>query len=219
MSLATIQDILDGFPGWFSLDLQYADQASTSGDNTTIVKSMADPVWTGHGVSKWLKPNPLRKWRAKLDGLDNGRRLFLGYDFTAFYPTLYPKGSWPTGSSFTGLTATVLAIGGDGVSLSLSDLPDGFTGSIGDMISVTYGSGDPAALALLRVVEEFTADSSGDTELFEVRGAIPLALEVGDTVAVKKPSCHMIIQPGSISFPKDGASGSFTFDAVQVPTP
>ena len=219
MSLAAVQDILDGFPGWFTLDLLYADQASTSGDNTTIVKSTADPVWTGHGVSKWLKPNALRYWRAKLAGLDNGRKLFLGYDFTAFYPTLYPNGSWPTGGSFNGLTATVQAIGEDGVSLSLSDLPYGFTGSIGDMISGTYGSGDPAALALLRAVEEFTADSGGDTGSFEVRGAIPLALAVGDTVAVKKPSCHMIIQPGSISFPKEGTAGVFTFDAVQVPTP
>lgn len=219
MSLADVQDILNGFPGWFSLDLLDADQASTSGDNTTIVKSMADPVWTGHGVSTWLKPNALRYWRGKLAGLDNGRKLFLGYDFTAFYPTLYPNGSWPTGSSFTGLTATVQAIGEDGVSLSLSDLPAGFIGSIGDMISVGYGEGDPKALALLRLVETFTADSGGDTGLFEVRGAIPIALAVGDTVAVKKPSCHMIVQPGSISFPKEGAAGSFTFDAVQVPTP
>jgi len=219
MALPQVQDILDGFPGWFSLALLTNDQASTDGANTTIVKSMADPVWIGHGASKWLTANELRYWRGKMAGLDNGRRLFLGYDFTAYYPALYPKGSWPTGADFTGLTATIKAIGEDGVSLSLSDLPEGFTGSIGDMASSAYGDGDPQALALWRLAEGFTADSEGDTDLFEVRGAIPLDLAVGDTVAVKRPACHMIIQPGSVNFPKDGAAGRFTFDAVQVPTP
>ena len=218
MALPLVQNILDDFPGWFSLDLLSNDQASTAGDNTTIVKSMADPVWTGHGASKWLTANELRYWRGRMAGLDNGRKMFLGYDSTACYPALYPKGSWPTGADFNGIAA-VKAIGEDGVSVSLSGLPPGFEGSIGDMASAAYGADDPQALVLWRLVENFTADGIGETDLFEVRGAIPLDLAVGDVVALKRPSCHMILQPGSVKFPQEGRNGSFTFDAIQVPTP
>ena len=53
---------------------------------------------------------------------------------------------------------------------------------------------------------------------FAVRGAFPAGVDVGNVVAVKAPSCHMIIQPGSLKWPTD-AAGAFSFDAIQVPTP
>ena len=222
MALPQVQNILDAFQGvgWFALDLQYNDQSSTSGDGTTIVKSLADPVWTGHGESKLLRARDLGYWRAVLAGLDNGRQLFLGYDFTSVWPRLYPRGSWPGGPAFGGASAEIVQIGSDGRSIALTMLPANYQGSIGDMLSAIYGSGSPAPRALWRAVESFRSDVSGTTPLFEVRGAIPAALAVGDLVTVAKPSCHMILQPGSVKFPASTQwEGSFTFDAIQEPNP
>jgi hypothetical protein len=219
MSLPTVQDILADFPGWALLDMSHGDQSSGQGSGVIIVKQLRDPLWELHAESKLLKPNMLRFWKAKLDGLNNGKKYFLGYDSSSFFPAAYPNGSWPTGSSFSGTTAAIHSIGSDGVSLSLSGLPAGFTGTIGDMLQVTYGGSPPSDLALFRAVETFTADGSGQTSEFEVRGTIPAGIAVSDAVSVKKPACHMIIVPDSVKITA-GLSGwgSIVFDGIQVPT-
>lgn len=220
MTLATVQDILAIWPGWATLDLSYGDQSSGQGSGQTIVKRLRDPLWTLHAESRTLSPNEIRFWKAKLDGLDNGRRLFLGYESTSKYPAAYPRGAWPTGGSFSGTTAAVSAVGGDGISLSLKSLPAGFVGTIGDMISVTYGAGTPAALCLLRVLEAFTANGSGVTGTFAVSGPIAAGVAANKAVSVKAPACHMMIVPGSVSAPKTvSGRGAITFDAIQVPVP
>lgn len=220
MALATVQDILPDWVGWASMDMSYGDQTSGQGSGETIVKQLRPPLWTLHAVSKTLRASQLRFWKAKLDGLSNGKKLFLGYDFANFYPLNYPNGSWPAGPSFDPTTPTVLAIGGDGVSISLQGLPSGYKGSIGDMVQIAYGSGSPVALALMEVVEGFTAGGDGTTGSFEVRGDIPAAMAEGDAVSVKRPSCHMMIVPGSVNAPKDiSGGGVLSFDALQVPTP
>lgn len=220
MSLATVQDILSGWPGWTEMELSYGDQASGQGSGETIVKNLRDPLWTLHAESRSLTPNEIRHWKAVLMGLDNGRKLFLGYDLTAKYPASYPKGAWPTGGSFSGTTAQINSIGGDGVSITLKDLPAAFAGSVGDMLSVTYGAGSPAALALFRACEAFTANGSGVTGSFEVRPTIPAGMADSDVVSVKLAACHMMIVPGSIKVPSDVTGrGTISFDGLQVPTP
>jgi hypothetical protein len=218
MTLATVQDILTGFPGWAEMSLSYGDQTSGQGSGTTIVKNLRDPLWSLHAESVSLSPNNLRKWKAKLAGLDNGRGLFLGYDFASCYPIAYPQGAWPTGVSFSGTTAQVSAK--SGTTITLSNLPATFAGNIGDMVSVTASSGSPARRALFQVCEAFTANGSGITGAFEVRPAIPSWVAATNAVAVKTPACHMMLLPGSVNTPRDATAwGVISFDAIQVPTP
>lgn len=220
MALPTVQDILPDWPGWAVMTLSPGDVSSGQGTGQTLVKSVRDQVWNLHAESKVLPPSQIRFWKAKLDGLANGKRLFLGYDFASFFPAKYPKGSWPTGGSFDGVSAAINSIGTNGISISLSGVPAGFVGTIGDKFSITYGGGDPAALCLLETVEGFTANGSGVTPEFEVMAEIPIAVAEGDVVSLKRASCHMIISPGSVSSPQDKTGwGSITFDAIQVPTP
>lgn len=218
MALATVQDILATWPGWATLELLYGDQTSGQGNGTVIVKNMRDPLWVLHAESKILKPNALRNWKSMLAGLDNGRGLFYGYDFASYYPIQYPRGGWPTGLSFSGTTARVLAKAGN--TISLDQLPVGFKGNIGDMIQVTASSGSPAKQALLQACETFIAGGAGTTAVFEVRPTIPAWVAATNAASVKKPSALMMIQPGSISAPKGSdAWGRITFDAIQVPSP
>jgi hypothetical protein len=220
MALATVQDILSAWPGWVHMDLSYGDQMSGQGSGETIVKRLRDPLWTLHAESGYLKPNALRKWKAIMDGLDNGRRLFLGYESASVFPAKYPRGTWPTGVAFDGISAKVRAIGGDGVSLQLKNLPAAFAGSIGDMIQITDADGDPAPLCLVRLLETYVADGGGLTAAFQVSGTIPAWVAVDDTVAVTKAACHMMIVPGSLNCPKDiSGGGTISFDGLQVPTP
>ena len=186
----------------------------------TIVKQLRDPLWMLHAESRQLSPGDIRKWKAKLAGLDNGRKFFLGWDFAATFPDKYPKGaSVPGGTGLDALTVTINTIGTDGVSIKLGGLPNGYAGKVGDMISISYGGSPPTQLALLQAVEDFSAGGSGVSTQFEVRAAIPAGVSVGDAVKLHKPSCHMMISPGSISAPKDStARGTITFDAIQVPT-
>jgi hypothetical protein len=220
MALATVQDILPTWQGmgWATMELLYGDQTSGQGSGQVIVKNLRDPLWMLHAESKILIPSQLRKWKAILNGLDNGRSLFLGYDFAGFYPILYPRGTWPTGVSFSGTSAAVSAKSGK--TITLSGLPAGYSGSIGDFIQVTNSTGSPAKLALLQAAETFTANGSGVTSAFEVRPTVPAWVAAAQAAAVKKAGCHMMIIPGSIEAPKNlNARGSISFDAIQVPIP
>lgn len=216
MTLPAIQDILADWPGMARLEPSHGDQSSGDGAGTTIVKELRDTYWVLHAVSRILSPNQIRHWKGRLEMLDNGRGLFLGYDMLNRFPIAYPNGAWPTGALFDGESAEVEAVGVDYQSLKLRALPNGYTGKIGDQLSITYG--DPPQLALLTVGEDFTAGGDTKTDFFAVRPPISLDVAAGDVVAVKRPACRMIIQPGSISYPKDAnAWGTISFDALEAP--
>ena len=220
MALAEVQDILASWPGWATLDLSDGDETSGQGSGQIRVRELRDAYWVLSATSRTLSPNQIRYWKAKLAGLGNGKKLFYGYDLTNKYPAEYPNAAWPTGVSFDGTTATIGTLGGDGVSLTLEDLPATFVLGIGDMLSFTYGDGDPEALSLHQLVESATASGAGATAAFEVRPPLPFGAEEGATVRVKTPRCHMMIMPGSISTPKDVSGwGEISFQAVQVRTP
>lgn len=216
MTLPAIQDILAAWPGRAWLELSRGDQSSGTGAGQTIVKELRDPYFVLHAVSRVLSPNEIRYWKGRLETLDNGRGRFYGYDPLAKYPIAYPNGSWPTGGAFNGLTAAVEAIGDDYLTLKLKQLPVGYTGKVGDGLSITFGDDD--SLQLLTVGEDFTAGGDAKTGWFAVRPPVSLGVEVGDAVAVKRPACVMMIAPGSLSYPKDiSAWGAISFDGIEVP--
>jgi len=218
MTLATVQDILATWPGWATMELIYGDQTSGQGSGQVIVKNLRDPLWSLHAETKTLLPTQVNKWKAILAGLDNGRSIFLGFDFTGFYPIRYPRGTWPTGGSFSGTTASISAKSGK--TITLAGLPAGYSGSIGDFIQVTNSTGSPAKLALLQAAETFVANGGGVTGAFEVRPTVPAWVAAAQAVAVKKAGCHMMIIPGSIQAPRNlNARGPISFDAIQVPIP
>ena len=220
MALASILDILAEWPGKASLDLSYGDETSGQGSGRVIVKELREPYWVLTAQTGLLDPRTLKRWKARLEALDNGKKLFFGYDLRHKYPASYPNGSWPTGGGFDGLSAHIKSVGGDGVSLALEDLPGGFALLEGDMLSFGYGAEAPQAIALHRAVEAATANGGGETPVFEVRPPLPFGAEAGDTVRVLWPRCHMTVKPGSISAPTDDLGwGTVSFQGEQAKTP
>jgi hypothetical protein len=188
-------NLLPGFPGWTTgFSLRWRQEQSTQASGRILVKDMGSPLWTLRAASKTLSPNNLDAWKARLESLENGLQTFWGYSMTRCYPILYPRGSWPTGTSFTGLTANLASINANRKAITLSALPAGFTLSVGDYISITIGTRKD----LHQVMEAATA-ASGTTTEFEIRPHLWPDVTITKAVAVKQPACLMAIVPGSLS--------------------
>jgi hypothetical protein len=209
-------DLLDEFPGTTHLALSYGDETSGQASGQVRVKRLRSPLWTLRAETKRLRPGVFKMWRARIESLENGLRTFLGYEKNATYPILYPDGTWPTGGSFSGVSAAIHTVSST-LALRLKELPAGYIVSEGDFIAFTDGESPLGGYALHQAVESATADGSGVTPAFEVRPPIRQGAAADMPVAVKKPSCLMMIVPGSLSAPAglDGW-GTISFDALQV---
>ena len=205
-------DLLDDFPGWaneFGL-LRREEQSRTAG-GVTIVKDMGEPLWQAAYATTVLTPNELDYWRARLDVLDGGQQQFKAYPLSRCFPIKYPNGSWPTGSGFSGDSATISARWNSGKELTISGLPAGYIVSRGDFLRI--GSRN-----LHRVVNREVADGSGVAAGVEVRPHFWPETEPGDALSVRKPYCLMTIVPGSISTAADLATGkgAISFRAIEA---
>ncbi|QMV02569.1 hypothetical protein GHV40_14250 [Devosia sp. D6-9] len=216
MALTEPIDLLSDFPGWATdFSLLWRQEQSRQANGRTRVKDFGTPLWQASFSSRLLSPNELDHWRARLDVLENGLMTFTGYSLSRCFPIAYPKGSWPTGEAFDGVSSEIHTLGANNKSLRVTGLPQGFRFSIGDMIQITTATGRKY---LFRVDETAMADSFGLTTTFEVRPHFPVGVSIGDTVSVKRPGVPMVLMPGSISSSADprNGRGSISFDAIEA---
>ena len=208
-------DILADWPGWVTdFDPQFRQEQSRVAGGRTYIKDLGSPLWRMSARSKVLRPNLLDHWRARLQAMQNGVVTFVGYSLSRKYPIRYPRGTWPTGESFDGVSAVLHTVETDRKTIRVGSLPAGFVLSIGDLIQI--GDAD-----LHRVMEQATADGSGLTGLFEVHPHIwPDVDEDGSpavSVSVYRPACVMAVVPGSISTSADlNGWGSVSFQAIEA---
>jgi hypothetical protein len=211
MALTEPFNLLQGFPGWTTgFDLKWRQEQSVQASGRVLVKDLGSPLWTLRAASKTLPPNALDYWRARLTAMENGLKQFYGYSMSRCYPILYPRGSWPTGTSFDG-TGTLATIGGDRKSVTIGGLPPGFTLSVGDYVSLSDSG------TLHQVMEEAAALAGGVTPAFELRPHVPPTLVAGGDAVVGRPSCLMAIVPGSIhSDSQLSGWGTVSFSAMEA---
>lgn len=216
MSLSEPFDLLAGFPGWTTqFELLWRQEQSRDAGGRTYVKDLGSPLWTLSAQSRQLSPNELDYWRARLNAMQNGLATFRGYSMSRCYPIAYPRGTWPTGVSFDGVSAELLTVNDNRKAVSLAGLPVGYRVSAGDYIQI--GASD-----LHHVMEDAVSDTDGDTAEFEIRPHLWPNVEAGDspstTVSVKRPSCIMAIVPGSIQSSADAQIGwgSVSFQAIEA---
>jgi hypothetical protein len=211
-------DILADFPGWSTaFELAWRQEQSRTAGGTTYVKDLGSPLWRATYTSRVMRPNELDKWRATLDSLENGLRTFKGYSLSRCFPIAYPNGSWPTGASFDGVSATIYDVDDDNKTIRVDGLPSGLALSVGDMLQIKHGT-DPVRYDLHRVQAAAIADSGGITPAFEVRPHLWPGVAVDDVVSVKSPWCLMAIVPDSIQSDADlqTGSGTITFQAFEA---
>lgn len=205
-------EILAGFPGWTPrFDLVYRQEQSRVAAGITYVKELGPPLWALKAQSRPLSPNVLDEWRARLKALEGGLYTFLGYPLSRVYPIAYPRGSWPTGGAFDGVSASLLAINANRKVVRLKDLPAGFRLSVGDHFAI--------GTDLHQVVEAAIADGAGATPEFEVRPHIwpGVVAPAAGAVSVYRPACIMAILPGSIDTDASlNGWGSVAFEAIEI---
>ena len=211
MALTAPLSILPEFPGWTTdFDPEFRQEMSRAAGGRTYVKDLGPSLWRMSVRSKLLQPNTLDYWRGRLQALENGLTTFRGYSLARTYPIRYPNGSWPTGGSFSGLTANLHTIDANRKLIRVSALPAGFVLSVGDMIQI--GTTD-----LHRVMETATADGAGLTPSFEVRPHLWPTVTTTTAVSVKRPACIMAVVAGSINTVSDlSGFGSVTFSAIEA---
>lgn len=216
LSLTEPFDLLADFPGWTTeFELAWRQEQSRTAGGRTYVKDLGSPLWMLTAQSRQLSINELDYWRARLNAMENGMATFRGYSMSRCYPIRYPRGAWPTGGAFDGISASLASVGANRKSVSLADLPAGFVLSVGDYIQI--GDGD-----LHQVMEAAVADVDGETAEFEVRPHLWPGVEGGGSpplaVAVKRPSCLMAIMPGSIKSSADPQTGwgAVSFQAIEA---
>lgn len=209
MALSQPLDLLSDFPGWVtSFDLMWRQEQSRTAGGRTIVKDLGSPVWQLKAQSKQLKPNELDYWRARLNALENGLAMFRGYSLSRTYPIAYPKGSWPTGGSFSGTAAALNSVNANRKAIRVGSLPAAFVLSVGDYLAIGND--------LHQVMESATASGAGLTPEFEVRPHLWPGVSSG-VVSVFKPSCIMAVVPGSISSDASlNGWGSVSFQAMEA---
>jgi hypothetical protein len=196
MAITYPLDILtDAWPGWVTnFELRWRQEVSRTQAGVTRVRAELD------------------YWRARLDALEGGLKTFKGTPLSRYYPVAYPRGSWPTGVSFDGVSAQVHTVSSTN-SLRLKLLPAAYVVSVGDMISIAHSS---TKQCLVRAMETVTADGSGITAAFEVRPHLAVGVAANDVVSVKRPWCPMTLVPGSLATSsEDNGRGKISFDAVE----
>lgn len=203
-------DFLHDFPGWtLEFDLLWRQEQSRTAGGRTFVKDLGSPLWKMTAQSRPLQRPVLDYWKARFNVLENGFHTFRAFPKSRCYPIAYPGGSWPTGGSFSGITAAVNSINANRKAISLKQLPAGYTGKIGDYIQIGTGN-------LHQVAEDFTANGSGVTPQFEIRPHLWPLSAVNDAVSVYRPSCLMTLVPGSLSSSAElNGFGSINFQAVE----
>ncbi|MGV1804567.1 hypothetical protein ACQZ6A_22130 [Agrobacterium vitis] len=200
-------DLLADFPGWTTkFEPLYRQEQSRTEGGVTYIKDLGSPLWSAAYQTKQLKPNDLDVWRARIEALEGGLQYFRGYSLSRSRPIAYP-----TGKPVPDNGVVLSAIGGDNKSVTISGLGAGYVVSVGDMIQIA-GSG------LYRVVEGAVANGSGITGPFELRPHLWPGTASGSAVTLLRPSCTMMIVPGSISSEADASTGrgSVSFQAIEV---
>lgn len=142
------------------------------------------------------------EWRAFIASLKGASREFFGRDVERPYPRLYPNGfaglSRAAGGSFDGTaTSWSQTIAADAQCLlTLNGLPAGFQMSMGDYVDFRWTTSSQPRRALVRSLENATANGSGVLAGLSVEPAIPSVVPGGATANLANPECVMKLVAG-----------------------
>ncbi|MFK4824849.1 hypothetical protein ACI0FM_08680 [Paenochrobactrum sp. BZR 588] len=200
MAISYPYDLLKNMPGWSTeFELFYRQEMSRTAGGVMIVKNLGSPLWKATFQIRILSINALDQWRARLNTLDGGLNEFWGYASSRCYPIAYPNGVGM--GSYAG--AKLAEIDANRKIIRIGSLPSGFKISIGDHIQIGTRN-------LHQVI-----DVAGSQ--LEIRPHLWPESKVNDPVTLVRPSCKMVMVPGSLTSTADPATGrgSITFQAIE----
>ncbi len=173
-------------------------------------------LWQMEYKTRLMPEREFEEWRAWLSSLRGGARLFKAWDPLRRYARAYRQGygalTRAGGGSFSAGTANLLSIASSRDEITISTLPASFVFSLGDMISIPFGS----SRSLHRVIEAATASAGGQVTV-GVEPALPLGVTTGATVDLASPWCFAVLDGESVTETRDlNRLGAVSFKATQT---
>lgn len=187
-----------------SLMLNVQQEMSSQASGGMISKDLGPAYWIADVSTGQLNDNDVEDVLSLLRALEQSQGTFLCTNMRRRFPKADPTGSI-IGS------ASVLINSNTGVGLSLKGLTAGYVLSLGDYVSVVYGS--PSERILFQLEEGITANGSGVTGTFGVHPAVPPAMAANCVCTLKQPTVQMTIVAGSIKQNDNIMWSSITFQA------
>lgn len=170
-------------------DIQRNDQFSGLGSGMFWQAELSPPLWIAD-CSLAAKPSrDALSDAAIIRSLNGSQGTFYLFDPQALYPADDPDGT-TLGSS----TITVTSVGSNKRDIALEGFPPGYRLRVGDKMQITHTGAKESFHEVSRTVD---ANGSGQMATVNVFPAIPAFVAPGDAVILKKPSCLMVIMPGS----------------------
>lgn len=190
------------------LRLQEAQEYSRTQGGQTYGKSLGSPLWMGKWATAELPNRDALAFENKLNTLEGVINGFVGRDLRARFPRSAPGGTLDDSG------VTILAVGADNRSLSLTGLPVGAELSPGDYLTFVYGAS--SAVALHQVSEAAVADGSGNTPVFAVTPHFRVGVMATLAVVLNNPYGIFRLEPDSVDARPAGALHTvISFSATQ----
>lgn len=202
---------------WSQIDFMPISPASVNRmeGRRSEMQAFGTPYWTASFSTGTLLPAQSGLFDAFMMKADARGSTFLAYDVSRPRPIAMDKGKALSGTkagggsfngdvAFSAVTATTLSITG---------LPAGFKFSPGDYIEVRKSA---LVRSLHRVTEPATANSSGTVTISIMYQLDTQNFNASCTGHLEKPSCVMMIDPGSAQATKSLGSRDTSFTATEV---
>ncbi len=188
----------------------FGQETSGQGSGVVLAKDLRPDLWHAKFTSMAMNHAQIMQVMAQISALRGSMFTFYAYNPMAAYPQ-----SDPTGSVLGSAAVKINSLGGDNISLSLKGLPASYKLKAGDMLSFDYGS--PSSRALHQLVENATANGAGVTPSFQVSSYIRTGAATDLAVTLIKPSCEMMMVPGSVNVSSVSRMKSqISFECIQV---
>lgn len=202
------------FTGDCSFDLVRNQTRNLTGSASPDVADVAPPYWVGKWSTRVLSRVDLAEWEAWLGSMRGGLRLFKGRPNRHRWPMSYPRGF--TGleyasNPFTGI-GNLGSIGAGRDTVTINELPEGFTLLVGDWFSIPVGSRQH----IHRITEGAVA--SGNAATVSIEPIIIPGVVAGIDVLLDAPYCDMNLseQPNITRDPVKGGSVSFSGQQILI---
>lgn len=195
--------------GFFNL--AFRNEISEGGDGTIYVKNLAPELWRCDFETIDLPHAEIQQLQAELNLMQEGIFTFYAYDRVMASPQADPGGS-----ILGGATPKIGYVNSSRINdIGFKDLPPGYVLTRGDKFCFDYG--DPEKRAFHQIYSNRTADGSGVTTSFFVSPIPQEGIAVDIEVTLIKPSCLMMVVPGSVKYTVvNRMKSNLAFSAVQV---
>lgn len=209
LPLSDFWEAFDFMDGGTEIELIHSRRHSQDGAGNTFSAFMAQPKWRGSFQVLPVRNSDAGAIEAVFKALQARDGTFLAYDRRRAYPKR-DLGGVKLGSA----APKVKSVGTNNRSIALKGLPDSYDLRMGDRLTVV----DADKYFMAELMENVSANLSGETGEFEILPFIPPWVTANDNVLLIKPRAKFKIVAGSYrpATSTGGVTSGIGFDMIST---